>query len=80
MVKGARIYVECRNLRIDTWQAQDGTQKHGLSAMSGFTRLAAIGRNAPPKRDGDGAPTQPAVNPQRPRSPRDEMDDDPLPF
>jgi single-stranded DNA-binding protein len=54
-VKGARVYVEGHGLKIDKWTGQDGTEKTGLSCMSGHTRLAAIGANRP-KRDGDAAP------------------------
>jgi single-stranded DNA-binding protein len=44
--KGARIYVEGR-LSLDKWTAQDGSERHGLSAMSWHCRLAQIGRNKP---------------------------------
>ena len=49
MLKGARIYVECNNLRIDEWTGQDGTKRTGLSAMSctcGRARSATPSRSA----------------------------------
>jgi single-stranded DNA-binding protein len=49
-IKGARVYVE-GSLKLDAWTGADGVQRHGLSAMSWHTRLAAIGRNKPPKKD-----------------------------
>lgn len=71
LTKGSKVYVECTGLRIDTWTAQDGTQKHGLSAMSFHTRLPAIGRN---KRDGNGAPAAaPAKQPPRSSDLNDEI-------
>jgi single-stranded DNA-binding protein len=50
-IKGARVYVE-GSLKLDAWTGADGGQRHGLSAMSWHTRLAAIGRNRP-KRESD---------------------------
>lgn len=52
--KGARVYVEGR-LSLDTWTGKDGTERTGLSCMSGHTRTAQIGRNKPPKHNA--APT-----------------------
>jgi single-stranded DNA-binding protein len=49
-VKGARVYLE-GSLKLDAWTGADGAQRHGLSAMSWHTRLAAIGRNRRPKQD-----------------------------
>jgi single-stranded DNA-binding protein len=55
MVKGARVYIEGR-LSLDSWIAQDGTKRSGLSLMSGHCRLSQIGRNRPPRvRDHDEA-------------------------
>jgi single-stranded DNA-binding protein len=48
MLKGARIYVECNNLRIDEWTGQDGTKRTGLGAMSWYVRPCEIG-DAKPK-------------------------------
>jgi single-stranded DNA-binding protein len=74
LVKGARLYVEGR-LQLDKWTAQDGTERHGLSCMSGYTRLPQIGANKP-KRDGDGAP---APTQRAPRARDDELSDS-IPF
>jgi single-stranded DNA-binding protein len=54
MVKGARVYVEGR-LTLDTWTAQDGAARHGLSAAAWHCRLSEIGRNKP-KREKPAAP------------------------
>jgi single-stranded DNA-binding protein len=50
MVKGSRVYIEGR-LSLDSWTAQDGAKRHGLSLMSWHCRLSQIGRNRP-RRDG----------------------------
>jgi single-stranded DNA-binding protein len=53
LVKGVRIYCE-GNLRLDQWESQDGKPRSGLSVMSFFIRVAAIGANKPPReRRGD---------------------------
>jgi single-stranded DNA-binding protein len=46
MVKGTRVYVE-GSIRLDKWTASDGTERHALSCMSFFARVAAIGGNKP---------------------------------
>lgn len=50
LVKGARVYIEGR-LSLDEWTAQDGTKRHGLSAVSWHCRLSEIGRNKPPRQN-----------------------------
>lgn len=50
MTKGARVYVEGK-LSLDEWTAQDGSKRHGLSAVSWHCRLSQIGRNRPPKQN-----------------------------
>lgn len=61
MLKGARIYVECNNLRIDEWTGQDGTKRTGLSAMSWYVRPCEIG-DAKPKRERTATNRQAAHN------------------
>jgi single-stranded DNA-binding protein len=51
MMKAARVYIE-GSIKLDEWTAQDGSKRHGLSVMSWYCRLAAIGRNKP-KRNAD---------------------------
>jgi single-stranded DNA-binding protein len=46
LVKGSTVYVEGR-LSLDTWVAQDGKPRHGLSVLASHCRLAQIGRNRP---------------------------------
>ena len=58
MLKNARCYVEGQ-LRLDTWEQQDGTKRSGLSAMSFHCRIPAIGRNKPKRENADKA-TSPA--------------------
>jgi single-stranded DNA-binding protein len=53
-IKGARVYLE-GTLKLNAWTAADGVQRHGLSAMSWHTRLAAIGKNKPAKHSDRGA-------------------------
>jgi single-stranded DNA-binding protein len=67
-VKGARIYLE-GTLRLDAWTGADGVQRHGLSAMSWHTRLAAIGRNRPKRESDDHGSKQPAAAAAAPSSP-----------
>ncbi|MHC2536012.1 single-stranded DNA-binding protein [Bradyrhizobium diazoefficiens] len=50
MVKGARVYVEGK-LSLDEWTAQDGSKRHGLSAVSWHCHLSQIGRNKQPRQD-----------------------------
>jgi single-stranded DNA-binding protein len=59
-IKGARVYLE-GTLKLNAWTGADGVQRHGLSAMSWHTRLAAIGKNKPAKRTdrGDDQTTAP---------------------
>ena len=47
LTKGSAVYVEGK-LRLNTWTAQDGTERHGL-AVSAWTvqPLGVIGRKAP---------------------------------
>jgi single-stranded DNA-binding protein len=47
--KGTRVYCEGR-LKLDTWTGQDGAERHGLSAMCAYARIAQIGARKP-KRD-----------------------------
>jgi single-stranded DNA-binding protein len=75
-VKGARVYVE-GSLKLDKWTAADNTERTALSCMARLARLPQIDANRP-KRDADGAPPTPAVNP-RPARARDEMDSE-IPF
>jgi single-stranded DNA-binding protein len=50
--KGDRIYCE-GTLKLDTWRANDGTDRHGLSVASfKLERTHQIGRNRPKKSDG----------------------------
>jgi single-stranded DNA-binding protein len=44
--KGGRVYIEGR-LSLDKWTAQDGSERHGLSAAVWHCRLSQIGRNRP---------------------------------
>jgi single-stranded DNA-binding protein len=46
LVKGARLYVE-GTVKLDSWRATDGAERHGLSCMSWHCRVAQIGRNRP---------------------------------
>jgi single-stranded DNA-binding protein len=46
--KGAAVYCE-GSISLNEWTAADGTARHGLSCMSWHCRLAAIGRNKPPR-------------------------------
>jgi single-stranded DNA-binding protein len=46
--KGARCYVEGQ-IRLDTWEQQDGTKRSGLTVMSFHCRIPEIGRNKPPR-------------------------------
>jgi len=55
--KSARVYCEGK-LSLDEWAGQDGVQRHGLSLMSWYFRLAEIGRNKP-KREKAAAPATP---------------------
>ncbi|MET4242721.1 single-stranded DNA-binding protein [Bradyrhizobium sp. RT10b] len=50
MVKGARVYIEGK-LSLDEWTAQDGSKRHGLTAVSWHCRLSQIGRNKPPRQN-----------------------------
>jgi len=50
LVKGARVYVE-GSLKLDKWQAQDGTERQSLSCMARLTRLPTIGRNRPRRQE-----------------------------
>jgi len=50
--KGSNVYVEGRDLRIDSYTGKDGTERHGLKGIA--TKIeavgaGAIGRNKPPK-------------------------------
>jgi single-stranded DNA-binding protein len=78
-VKGARIYLE-GTLRLDAWTGADGGQRHGLSAMSWHTRLAAIGRNRPPKKDRVSVAAGTAGDDRQRRGVADRDLDDPIPF
>jgi single-stranded DNA-binding protein len=49
LLKGTAVYIE-GSLRLDTWEAADGSKKSGLSCMSWFARPSAIG-NRKPKRE-----------------------------
>jgi len=74
LVKGSRIYCE-GSIRLDQWTGQDGLKRHGLSALSWHSRLAAIGRNRPKHSRG--------VNLQKPKSARvndDAFHSDGIPF
>jgi single-stranded DNA-binding protein len=71
MVKGARVYCE-GSLRLDNLTAQDGTEKHTLSAMSFFCRLAEIGRNKPRR--------ERAEDPEASAPAGPGFHDDPIPF
>jgi single-stranded DNA-binding protein len=51
LVRGARVYVE-GSLKLDKWQAQDGTEGQSLSCMVRRTRLPTMGRNKPDARVG----------------------------
>jgi single-stranded DNA-binding protein len=61
LVKGVRLYVE-GTVKLDSWRATEGTERHGLSCMSWHCRVAQIGRNRPPKRE---KPTPAASGPER---------------
>ena len=74
MLKGARCYVEGQ-LRLDTWEQQDGTKRSGLSVMSFHCRIPAIGRNKPKKES--------AEKPTGASAPQDkgrDFHDDEMPF
>lgn len=67
--KGANVYVEGRDLRIDSYTGKDGTERHGLKGIATRVEVVgagAIGRNRPPKQrapEGDApapASTRPA--------------------
>lgn len=51
-VKGAKVYVEGR-LKLDAWVGQDGAERHGLSVMSAYARLAQIGDRRPKRESTD---------------------------
>jgi single-stranded DNA-binding protein len=85
-IKGARVYLE-GTLKLDAWTGADGVQRHGLSAMSWHTRLAAIGKNKPAKRsdrsdDQTTAPPSSAADDRqsRVRGIADASMDDEIPF
>jgi single-stranded DNA-binding protein len=46
--KGTAVYCE-GSIKLDEWQAAAGATRHGLSCLSWHCRLAAIGRNKPPR-------------------------------
>jgi single-stranded DNA-binding protein len=82
-IKGARVYLE-GTLKLDAWTGADGVQRHGLSAMSWHTRLAAIGRNRP-KRESDDSKQRPESHSSNDRDTRvrgtaDRDLDDEIPF
>jgi single-stranded DNA-binding protein len=77
LTKGSKLYVECRNLKIDEWEGKDGAKRNGLSAIASYVRIPAIGVNRPQKRDGDGAP---APTQRATRARDDELSDDTIPF
>jgi single-stranded DNA-binding protein len=76
LLKGARVYCE-GSLRLDKWTGQDGVERHGLSCLSWHTRLSAIGRNKPQKREGASAS---ARVPQRAPQPSNDFYSDEIDF
>jgi single-strand DNA-binding protein len=54
LTKGSRVYVE-GSIKLDEWTGADGVQRHGLSRMSWYCRIAEIGRNKP-KREREPVP------------------------
>jgi hypothetical protein len=53
--------IEVAFLKLDEWQAADGTTRHGLSCLSWYARLSQIGRNKP-KRERKPEAAAPANN------------------
>jgi single-strand DNA-binding protein len=50
--KGSNVYVEGRDLRLDSYTGKDGTERHGLKGIAAKVELVgagAIGRNKAPK-------------------------------
>jgi len=50
--KGSNVYVEGRDLRLDSYTGKDGNQRHGLQGIATKVEVVgagAIGRNRPPK-------------------------------
>jgi single-strand DNA-binding protein len=82
--KSNKIYVEGQ-IKLDTWRAQDGSEKHGLSvAAFRIEKTHNIGRNRPQREDDAPTPTTPApvsqrAQPQRPPRSNDFYDE-PTPF
>jgi single-stranded DNA-binding protein len=79
MLKGARVYVE-GSLRLDQWEQQDGTKRTGLSVMSWHSRLAAIGRNRPPKKLKVSVAGGTAEHSAAARAPANDFYNDEIPF
>jgi single-stranded DNA-binding protein len=77
LVKGARVYCE-GSIKLDQWQAADGTTRHGLSCLSWHCRLAAIGRNKPPH--GAVRERKPVAEPHGAATPANDFHDDAIPF
>jgi single stranded DNA-binding protein len=68
LAKGDRAYIE-GSIKLEKWQAQDGTERSGLSVLAWkLVPLAKIGRNKParPRQGSDGdAAQRPAQSAQR---------------
>jgi single-strand DNA-binding protein len=50
--KGSNVYIEGRDLRLDSYTGKDGTERHGLKGIGTKVEVvgaSAIGRNRPPK-------------------------------
>jgi single-strand DNA-binding protein len=64
LTKGARVYCE-GNIKLNTWQDQQGQQRHALQAMVWRCKLVfAIGERKPPRKP---AVSQDAGEPSSPR-------------